>query len=112
MKNYIKYLPLLALGFLSCEPEFDNAIEENEVYTVGEADFSNYVSLGNSLTAGFADNALYIQGQQNSYPNIIAGQFALVGGGVFTQPLMADNLGGLLLNGMQIANNRLVLSTV
>jgi len=31
---------------------------------------------------------------------------------VFTQPLMADNLGGLLLNGMQIANNRLVLSTV
>jgi hypothetical protein len=112
MKNYIKYLPLLAIGLLSCEPEFDDAIEENEVYTAGEADFSNYVSLGNSLTAGFADNALYIQGQQNSYPNIIAGQFALVGGGVFTQPLMADNLGGLLLNGMQIANNRLVLSTV
>jgi len=58
MKNYIKYLPLLAIGLLSCEPEFDDAIEENEVYTAGEADFSNYVSLGNSLTAGFADNAL------------------------------------------------------
>ena len=111
MKNHIKYLPLLALGFLSCEPEFDDAIEENEVYTAGEADFSNYVSLGNSLTAGFADNALYIQSQQNSYPNIIASQFALVGGGVFTQPLMADNLGGLLLNGVQISNNRLVLSS-
>jgi hypothetical protein len=111
MKNYIKYLPFLAIGFLSCEPEFDDAIEENEVYTAGEADFSNYVSLGNSLTAGFADNALYIQGQQNSYPNILAGQFKLVGGGEFIQPLMEDNLGGLLLNGMQITNNRLVLST-
>ncbi|AFU68534.1 esterase/lipase, SGNH_hydrolase superfamily [Psychroflexus torquis ATCC 700755] len=112
MKNYIKYLPFLAIGLLSCEPEFDDAIEENEVYTAGEADFSNYVSLGNSLTAGFADNALYIKGQQNSYPNILAGQFKLLGGGEFTQPLMADNLGGLLLNGVQIANNRLVLSTV
>jgi hypothetical protein len=111
MKNYIKYLPFLAIGLLSCEPEFDDAIEENEVYTAGEADFSNYVSLGNSLTAGFADRALYIQGQQNSYPNILAGQFKLVGGGEFIQPLMEDNLGGLLLNGIQIANNRLVLST-
>ena len=111
MKNYIKYLPFLAIGLLSCEPEFDDAIEENEVYAPGEADFSNYVSLGNSLTAGFADNALYTKGQQNSYPNILAGQFVLVGGGEFKQPLMADNLGGLLLNGNQITNNRLVLSS-
>jgi hypothetical protein len=111
MKNYIKYLPFLAFGLMACEPEFDNAIEENEVYTAGEADFSNYVALGNSLTAGFADNALYIQGQENSYPNILAGQFELVGGGEFTQPLMADNLGGLKLNGTQITNNRLVLSS-
>jgi len=111
MKNYIKYLPLLALGLMACEPEFDSGIEENEVYTPGEADFSNYVALGNSLTAGFADNALYIQGQQNSFPNILAGQFELVGGGEFTQPLMADNLGGLKLNGNQITQNRLVLSS-
>ncbi|WP_026302427.1 lipase [Psychroflexus tropicus] len=111
MKNYIKYLPFLALGLMACEPEFDNGIEENEVYTNGEADFSNYVALGNSLTAGFADNALYVEGQQNSFPNILAGQFELVGGGEFTQPLMADNLGGLKLNGNQITQNRLVLSS-
>lgn len=119
MKNYIKYLPLLALGLMACEPEFDSGIEENEVYTQGEADFSTYVAVGNSLTAGFADNALYIQGQQNSYPNILAGQFELVGGGEFSQPLMADNLGGLLLNGNPILDaegnnrfqNRLVLSS-
>lgn len=111
MKNYIKYLPFLALGIIACEPEFDQAIEEDEVYTSGEADFSNYVALGNSLTAGFTDNALYIQGQENSYPNILSGQFKLVGGGDFSQPLMADNLGGLKLNGSQITSNRLVLSS-
>lgn len=111
MKNYIKYLALLAFGFLACEPEFDESIQENEVYTAGEADFSNYVAVGNSLTAGYADNALYVKGQKNSYPNILSGQFALVGGGEFNQPLMADNLGGLKLNGNQITNNRLVLSS-
>jgi hypothetical protein len=111
MKNYIKLLPFLIFGFLACETEFDEPIENNEVYTAGEADFSNYVALGNSLTAGFADNALYITGQENSYPNILAGQFSLVGGGDFSQPLMADNLGGLKLSGNQITNNRLVLSS-
>ena len=69
------------------------------------------MAVGNSLTAGFADGALYITGQENSYPNIMAQQFALAGGSeTFTQPLMADNLGGLLLNGTQVAPNRFVLA--
>ncbi len=51
---------------------------KQDAYTNGEADFSNYVALGNSLTAGYADNALYITGQENSYPNILAQQFAKV----------------------------------
>ena len=94
MKNSIKYIAILALGLVACEPEFDNPIDEAGTYTSGEADFSNYVALGNSLTAGFADNALYITGQENSFPNILSQQFALAGGGEFTQPLMADNTGG------------------
>lgn len=94
IKNNIKYLAILAVGLISCEPEFDNPIEESGVYGSGEADFTNFVALGNSLTAGFADNALYITGQENSYPNILAQQFSLVGGGEFTQPLMSDNTGG------------------
>ncbi|MBQ4803194.1 G-D-S-L family lipolytic protein [Aquimarina sp. MMG015] len=110
MKNNIKYLAILALGLVACEPEFDNPIDDAGVYTSGEADFSNYVALGNSLTAGFADNALYITGQENSYPNILSQQFALAGGGDFTQPLMADNAGGALLGGTQILGNRLVLA--
>ncbi|MGX1023312.1 hypothetical protein ACSSV5_000462 [Psychroflexus sp. MBR-150] len=115
MKIFKLYLLLFsAVFFISCEAEFDNAIEDNEVYDTGEADFSNFVSVGNSLTAGFADNALYREGQMNSFPNILAKQFALVGGGEFNQPLMADNLGGLLLNGNPIPgfDTRLVLSTL
>lgn len=113
MKKLIKYItvPVLALGFVSCEPEFETPIDNGAFYTSGEADFSNYVALGNSLTAGFADSALYITGQEDSYPNIMAQQFALAGGGEFTQPLMNDNLGGLVLGGNQITQNRFVLAT-
>lgn len=111
MKSYIKFLPLLALGFLSCEPELDNPIDEGNVYTNGEADFSNYVALGNSLTAGYADGALYITGQENSYPNILAQQFSLVQEtDLFLQPLVSDNAGGLLAAGNQIFENRRVLA--
>ncbi|WP_459211379.1 SGNH/GDSL hydrolase family protein [Aquimarina rhabdastrellae] len=104
MKNNFKYLAILALGLVACEPEFDNPVNEGDFYTSGSADFSNFVAVGNSLTAGFADGALYKSGQENSYPNILAQQFSLVGGGEFTQPLTADNAGGLLLNGNPIVD--------
>ncbi|HSI70410.1 MAG TPA: hypothetical protein VK941_09275, partial [Gillisia sp.] len=111
MKNYIKYLPILALGFVACEPELQNPIDEPGFYTGGEADFTNYVALGNSLTAGYADGALYITGQENSYPNILAQQFDKVQEtNDFRQPLMADNAGGLLAGGNQITANRRILA--
>ncbi|MUP44477.1 G-D-S-L family lipolytic protein [Gramella sp. BOM4] len=112
MKNYIKYMAILALGIVSCEPELENSIEDDGFYSNGEADFSNYVALGNSLTAGYADGALYITGQQNSYPNILASKMELAAEGNFdfTQPLVNDNVGGLLLGGNQIAAPRFVLA--
>jgi hypothetical protein len=114
MKTHKIYFLLISIFFLvSCESEFENSVAENEVYRTGDADFSNFVSIGNSLTAGFADNALYREAQMNSFPKILANQFALVGGGEFTQPLTVDNLGGLLLNGNPLPgfDTRLVLST-
>jgi lysophospholipase L1-like esterase len=111
MKNTLKFMiGLLAIGLVSCEPEFENAVTDEGFYDAGDADFSNYVALGNSLTAGYADSALFVSGQEDSYPNIMAQQFGFVGGGDFTQPLTSDNLGGLLLGGVQITGNRLVLS--
>mgnify|MGYP000668957103 CR=1 FL=1 len=51
MKNTIKFMiGLLAIGLVSCEPEFENAVTDEGFYDAGDADFSNYVSLGNSLT--------------------------------------------------------------
>ena len=78
----------------------------------GTADFSNFVAIGDSLTAGYADNALYRQGQVNSYPAILAQQFALVGGGSFTQPLMpVEATGSLTLAATSLVglSDRLVL---
>ncbi len=109
MKN-IKYLAVLALGLIACEAEVDNPIADGGYYTAGNVDLSNYVAVGNSLTAGYADGALYTAGQENSYPNMMANRFALTGGGSFTQPMVSDNLGGLLMGGTQIQPTRFVLS--
>jgi lysophospholipase L1-like esterase len=78
-----------------------------EPLTAGSSDFSKYVALGDSMSAGYCDGALFIAGQNNAYPNILSQQFSLVGGGSFTTPLMNDNIGGLLLGGVQIQGPRL-----
>jgi len=109
MKN-IKYIAIVALGLIACEPDLENSITDGGTYTSGDADLSNYVAVGNSLTAGYTDGALFKLGQNNSYPNIMASRFALAGGGAFNQPMTDDNLGGLLMGGTQIQETRLVLS--
>lgn len=103
--NYKFLLTLsLSLAFIACEPEIDNITSPER----GKADFSTYVALGNSLTAGYADNALYLEAQENSYPAILAQQFEEVGGGTFTQPLVPAG------NGANSANSsgKLVLQIV
>ncbi|CAA7196301.1 SGNH/GDSL hydrolase family protein [Chryseobacterium potabilaquae] len=110
-KIIISTLAISAFLFTtSCETDFDQDVKDIPV-TKGEADFSNYVSLGNSLTSGYRDNALYMDGQNESYPNIIAGQMKLAGGGNFVQPLMADNNGGLVLLGMVIQPTKLYIKS-
>jgi len=86
----IKYMILLVgLSFLfACEPKVDDFTTP-----AGQADFSNYVAIGNSLTAGFADGDLYKSGQEYSYPATLAYQMDAAGGGEFKQPLMFDEYG-------------------
>lgn len=109
MKNKnILFIALLSMGFTACEPEFEHELS-NADYSAGDADFTRYVAIGNSLTAGFMDGTVFRTGQQYSYPNLLAQQFALVGGGTFTQPSYAEdinNLGGLPLPGF---NTRLII---
>nr|WP_321221107.1 G-D-S-L family lipolytic protein [uncultured Psychroserpens sp.] len=106
----IKYILLSAvlIGFTACNDEEDFDMSEEAVelpaLTAGSANLSTYVALGNSLTAGFTDNALFIAAQQNSFPNTLSQKFALVGGGSFTQPLTNDNFGGLIAGGNVVVN--------
>lgn len=96
----LRHLYIIAgLFFLAaCKPEI-----KTPAATHGTADFSRFIAVGNSLTAGYADGGLYLAGQQNSYPSIMAKQMQSVGGGVFNQPLFtsdqANGSGYLTLTG-------------
>lgn len=88
--------------------EFSGTYYLIPVCTSGTANFSTFVALGNSLTTGYSDGTVFLASQDNSLPNILAGQFAMAGGGDFTQPLVNDNLGGLLFYGTEILEPRLI----
>jgi hypothetical protein len=100
MKNFRKYIHVFAALLLlsACKPEI-STIKPSK----GSADFSRFIAVGNSLTAGYADGGLYLQGQLNSYPSIMAKQMLAVGGGAFSQPLFstaqANGSGYLSLTG-------------
>ena len=87
---------IVLLWLASCSTE-DELIEEREetfpaAQLSGEAgtvNFSKYVAIGNSLTAGLMDAALYDNGQQYAFPNILAQHLEQVEGieiGAFNQP--------------------------
>lgn len=115
IKNF-KWLLLVSLTFVACNNNDDAVIDQNSSdglpLTAGSANFTKYVALGNSLTAGYSDNALFAEGQKNSYPSILAQQFKLVGGGDFIIPFMSDNIGGFKINGTQAAGARLYFNGV
>ncbi|TZF96030.1 G-D-S-L family lipolytic protein [Chryseobacterium panacisoli] len=93
-KIIISTIAVSALLFtVSCNTDFDTDVKDIPV-TKGDADFSKYISLGNSLTSGYRDGALYSSGQNESYPSMIAAQMKLAGGGDFKQPLMPNDIGG------------------
>ncbi|WP_413532727.1 G-D-S-L family lipolytic protein [Empedobacter brevis] len=102
-------LVALAATMFSCDQDFDNPIEDIKV-TSGEANFQKYIALGNSLTSGYRDNALYRSGQENSYPNILAGLMKPAGGGEFKTPYMPNDIGGFI--GIPDFNGKLTLQLV
>lgn len=111
MNTKYLWLLLIALGLTTaCSNDDDssNGSTTTPSLSAGTADFSKYVSLGNSLTSGFSDGTVFLAAQQNSFPRILSDKFALIGGGAFTQPLVNDNFGGLALAGNRIAGPRLV----
>ena len=99
------YLILIVFGFTACSDDnITDPIPPPPALDAGTADFSNYVAIGDSQTAGYTDGALFIAGQENSMPNILSKNMATVGGGAFTQPMTSDNIGGLLFAGNVITS--------
>ena len=114
MKN-LKYIffSFLLLGLWSCN-EVEDVLEDNGVSTPEDLpalsiegtglDFSNYIAVGPSFTAGQSDGSLFLASQNNSWPNIMSKEFAKAGGGEFKQPTMDDNFGSLALGGTRITD--------
>ncbi|MEO8760025.1 MAG: SGNH/GDSL hydrolase family protein [Bacteroidia bacterium] len=93
MKNILYKSVLVAVSasaLLSCKPNL-----KAPTPGTGNIDATRYVAIGNSITSGFADGALYYDGQMVAYPNLIAEQFKLIGGGDFKQPLMPSGSIGI-----------------
>lgn len=100
MKSMFKifYAALIAGLFLvSCDGEYNSLVDANEgrnpipdtevEASQGDADFSNYVAIGNSLTAGYMDGALFDNGQRFSVPALLSAQFEYAGApSTFNQP--------------------------
>jgi len=109
---YILLGLVLSTGFVACEPDFSSPMDES-IYTSGDADFSNYVAVGNSLTAGYTNGTLYKSAQDNSFPAILASQMKLAGGGEFTQPYLEDDVndvGGMVAAGQLVLPPKLIIN--
>ncbi len=85
---YILAVALVA-GLSACKKSGVDIVDPER----GDVDFTTYVAIGNSLTAGYADGSLYRSAQLTSYPAILAQQFRQVGGGDFNIPLLPGNAG-------------------
>ena len=75
--------------FAACTPSAKVSIQPS----AGFADFNNYLAIGSSYTAGFADSSLYKSAQYNSLPALLYKQFQLVPNsagarGPFIQPYL------------------------
>lgn len=96
MKPYIYHFIPLVLGIALVT----GCSSQDETFTVSQgdkgADFSNYVAFGNSLTAGYANNALYDGenvGQDVAFPYLIAQQLEPLSEGEFKQPWVNSDVG-------------------
>ena len=97
LKKVVLVLFILGAALVGCDGEYDSLVDANSdrnpipdmeiEASQGEADLSNYVAIGASLSAGFMDAALYNNGQEFSLGAQLSKQFELTGApSTFNQP--------------------------
>lgn len=87
MKTFFALFSLL-LFLVGCTDDAPTGLEPG----LGNVVVNKYVSIGNSLTAGYQSGGLYEDGQMYSYPNLIAQQLSIAGAplGKFEQPIWGN----------------------
>ena len=65
-----------------------NPLPTNVTGDNGDLDFTTYVAIGNSISAGYQDGALYTNGQERNFAKFLSDQLKIsgIGGGDFNQP--------------------------
>ncbi len=71
---------------ISCEDRSELQAPSAPNFTQGNANFTRYVAIGNSLTSGYQSSSLYESAQLYSYPHLIAKEV----GTDFIQPIIND----------------------
>jgi hypothetical protein len=83
----------LALMFSACKPSANVTTPP----TSGNVNFANYMDVGSSFSAGYADSSLTVSGQLNSYSQRLFEQFSTIKNtgaiGQFIQPLVTGDNG-------------------
>lgn len=89
MKNFkISAILLVLFFFVSCEPKIDNPSGTGNLGNlVSSGEKLVYVAIGNSLTAGYKDGALFASGIEMSYPKLLATQLGVE---EFVQPQIPE----------------------
>ena len=94
--NIYKYLTtifFISILFIACEDRND-LTEPTDSVNTGTVSFAKFVSIGNSLTAGYQSGALYKSAQMYSYGNLIANQVNTL----YEQPIVSDpGIGGRMV---------------
>jgi len=107
MKKILSLIVLLAVFFaIGCEDRSE--LTPPAPPSTGQVSFNMFVTLGNSLTAGYQNGALYESAQMYSIGKMIADQV----GATFEQPIISDpgtggrlELQGITATGVQIHVN-------
>ncbi|NWF88601.1 MAG: hypothetical protein HXY50_03970 [Ignavibacteriaceae bacterium] len=79
-------LILISVLFISCEDRTELTAPTSASPNLGAVNFTSFVSIGNSLTAGYQSGSLYESGQNYAFGNLIAKQV----GASYAQPIISD----------------------
>jgi hypothetical protein len=85
MINKIIYFALAITFLSSCNQEPDVPAPKS-----GEADFSVFVSLGDSYTAGYTDDALSREGQESAFTTLMAANMSGLGNNGYSVPFLPE----------------------